>query len=87
MPVETIDKGLAAVCSLGRVGVPQDIGRVVSFLAGPESEWINGKLHSLNECIQMVTSYRSNSPTERWWKVIRFEMILYGWQSFFGLLL
>jgi 3-oxoacyl-[acyl-carrier protein] reductase len=43
MPVETIDKGLAAVCSLGRVGVPQDIGRVVSFLAGPESEWINGR--------------------------------------------
>lgn len=42
MPLETIEKGLASVCSLERVGVPQDVGRIVSFLAGPESEWING---------------------------------------------
>lgn len=45
MDVDIIDKGLASVCSLGRVGVPQDIGRVVSFLAGPESEWVNGKVY------------------------------------------
>lgn len=45
MDVDIIDKGLASVCSLGRVGVPKDIGRVVSFLAGPESEWINGKIY------------------------------------------
>ncbi|KAF7915393.1 hypothetical protein BELL_0412g00100 [Botrytis elliptica] len=48
MDVDIIDKGLASVCSLGRVGVPQDIGRVVSFLAGPESEWVNGQILQLN---------------------------------------
>ncbi|KAA8573320.1 hypothetical protein EYC84_003808 [Monilinia fructicola] len=48
MDVDIIDKGLASVCSLGRVGVPKDIGRVVSFLAGPESEWINGQILQLN---------------------------------------
>lgn len=42
MPMEEIDKGLAAFCPLGRVAVPQDIGRVVAFLAHPDSEWVNG---------------------------------------------
>jgi hypothetical protein len=40
--VEAIDAGIAALCPLKRVAVPQDIGRVVAFLASAESEWING---------------------------------------------
>ncbi|EFZ02011.1 hypothetical protein MHUMG1_09664 [Metarhizium humberi] len=44
MPMEEIDKGLAAFCPLGRVAVPQDIGRVVAFLAHPDSEWVNGQV-------------------------------------------
>ena len=46
LDIETIDKGLANLSPLKRVGLPQDIARVVAFLAGPESEWVNGKLES-----------------------------------------
>ena len=44
MAIETIDKGLANFSPLKRVGLPADIARVVAFLAGPDSEWINGRL-------------------------------------------
>lgn len=40
-------KGLAGLCPLGRVGVPQDVARVVAWLATEESEWINGQVLKL----------------------------------------
>lgn len=46
MDIETIDKGLANFSPLKRVGLPRDVARVVAFLAGPESEWVNGKFDS-----------------------------------------
>lgn len=48
MPIEKIDAGIASACPLGRVGMPADIGRAVSLLASPESEWINGQIIALN---------------------------------------
>ncbi len=33
---------------LGRLGEPDDIARVVSFLAGPDSGWINGQVIKVN---------------------------------------
>ncbi len=33
---------------LGRLGAPDDIARVVSFLAGPESGWVNGQVIKAN---------------------------------------
>ncbi len=33
---------------LGRLGEPEDIARVVSFLAGPESGWVNGQVLRAN---------------------------------------
>jgi 3-oxoacyl-[acyl-carrier protein] reductase len=45
MDIQKIEDGLASLCPLGRVAVPQDIGRVVAFLAHPDSEWINGKFN------------------------------------------
>ena len=42
LPIEAIDKGLANLSPLKRVGLPEDVARVVAFLAGPESEWVNG---------------------------------------------
>jgi 3-oxoacyl-[acyl-carrier protein] reductase len=33
---------------LGRLGQPDDIARVVSFLAGPESGWVNGQVIKAN---------------------------------------
>ena len=38
-----IDAGIAKSSPLNRVGYPADIGRAVSLLVSPESEWINGK--------------------------------------------
>ncbi|KAL5612256.1 hypothetical protein BROUX41_000203 [Berkeleyomyces rouxiae] len=47
MDMTSIDKGLADFCPLQRVGVPADIGKAVSLLCAPESEWINGQVIKL----------------------------------------
>ena len=44
MSIDITAKGLASVCPLGRTGVPKDVGRVVAWLAGEESEWVNGQV-------------------------------------------
>lgn len=41
--LDSIEQGLANFCPLKRVAVPEDVARVVAFLAGPDSEWINGE--------------------------------------------
>lgn len=41
-PMTDIDAGIAKSSPLNRVGYPADIGRAVSLLVSPESEWING---------------------------------------------
>lgn len=45
--LEDIEAALASGSPLKRCGVPADIGRIVSFLASPDGEWINGKRHFL----------------------------------------
>ena len=45
---EAIEKALANGSPLKRCAVPEDIGRVVAFLASEEGEWINGKDCSLS---------------------------------------
>jgi 3-oxoacyl-[acyl-carrier protein] reductase len=45
---EAILQRLAADIPLGRLGQPDDIASVVSFLAGPESGWINGQVIKAN---------------------------------------
>jgi len=47
MSVTSIEEGIAGQCPLGRLAVPQDISRVVAFLAHDESEWINGQVIQL----------------------------------------
>lgn len=42
MPIESINKGLAEMCPLKRVGTPADIGKAVFMLCSDEGEWING---------------------------------------------
>ena len=39
-------KAFVAETPLGRIGDPDDIGRVVRFLAGPESGWVTGQTFS-----------------------------------------
>ncbi|PSR92006.1 hydroxynaphthalene reductase [Coniella lustricola] len=47
MPIETINKGLAAMCPLQRVGTPADVGKAVFTLCSEEGEWINGQIIKL----------------------------------------
>jgi 3-oxoacyl-[acyl-carrier protein] reductase len=37
------ETALASGSPLKRCGVPEDIGKVVSFLASPDAEWVNGE--------------------------------------------
>lgn len=40
-------KRLAGLCPLGRCGVLKDVARVVAWLVGDESEWVNGQVRRL----------------------------------------
>lgn len=40
---EDINKHVASVTALGRVGLPDDIGGVVAFLCTEDAKWINGQ--------------------------------------------
>lgn len=44
---ELIDR-MAKMNPLERLGTPQDIAAVVSFLAGPDGSWINGQIVRAN---------------------------------------
>lgn len=46
-PQKLIDE-LANQAPLGRLGTPDDIARVVSFLAGPDGGWVNGQVLRAN---------------------------------------
>ena len=45
---EALVERLTSEIPLGRLGQPDDIARVVAFLAGPESGWINGQVLKAN---------------------------------------
>lgn len=40
---ERIEKAMADHCPLGRCAVPEDVARVVAFLAGEDGGWVNGE--------------------------------------------
>ncbi|WP_438884469.1 SDR family oxidoreductase [Bacillus cereus group sp. BC22] len=44
---ELVDR-LAKLNPLERLGQPDDIARVVAFLAGPDGAWINGQILRAN---------------------------------------
>lgn len=46
-PKEAVE-GAAKMSPLGRIGEPDDIARVVSFLVGPDAGWINGQVLRAN---------------------------------------
>ncbi|WP_227322915.1 SDR family oxidoreductase [Acidisoma silvae] len=45
---EDLLQRLAQDSPLGRLGQPEDIARIVSFLAGPDSGWVNGQVIKAN---------------------------------------
>ncbi|KAK5139569.1 hypothetical protein LTR04_003479 [Oleoguttula sp. CCFEE 6159] len=42
-PAEKIEELMANHCPLGRCAVPEDVARVVAFLASDDGGWVNGK--------------------------------------------
>jgi NAD(P)-dependent dehydrogenase (short-subunit alcohol dehydrogenase family) len=38
-----VNKMVASMTALGRVGLPDDVGGAVAMLLAPESGWINGQ--------------------------------------------
>ena len=46
-PKEVVDR-IADMTPLGRLGEVDDIARAVSFLAGPDGEWVNGQVLRVN---------------------------------------
>ena len=47
LPEEMRSK-ITSTAALGRLGTPEDIGRVVSFLAGEDGGWVNGQVLRAN---------------------------------------
>jgi 3-oxoacyl-[acyl-carrier protein] reductase len=58
-PMEIIDEGLANFSPLKRLGLPENVSRVVASSARPESEWINGTSFS-----NKSSSFRHNSTAD-----------------------
>ncbi|GAB7191935.1 beta-ketoacyl-ACP reductase [Kineococcus sp. NUM-3379] len=47
VPQEALDKVIAKI-PVGRLGTPEEVARVVEFLADPESAFITGQIYSVN---------------------------------------
>jgi acetoacetyl-CoA reductase len=47
VPEEALDKVIAKI-TVGRLGEPDEIARVVEFLADPDSAFITGQIYSVN---------------------------------------
>ena len=45
IPVAKIEQMMADHCPLGRCAVPEDVARVVAFLASEDGGWVNGTFH------------------------------------------
>ena len=45
---EALIQRLISDIPLGRLGLPEDIAQIVSFLAGPQSGWVNGQIIRAN---------------------------------------
>ncbi|KAL1297742.1 hypothetical protein AAFC00_006281 [Neodothiora populina] len=47
-PAEKIEKLMAEHCPLGRCAVPEDVARVVAFLASDDGGWVNGQVITIS---------------------------------------
>ena len=52
IPVAALDKILANI-PVGRLGDPDEVARVVEFLADPESAYITGQVYAVNGGLHM----------------------------------
>jgi 3-oxoacyl-[acyl-carrier protein] reductase len=47
-PAEKIEGMMADHCPLGRCAVPEDVARVVAFLASEDGGWVNGQVLTIS---------------------------------------
>ena len=52
VPANVLEK-LVARIPVGRLGEPDEVARVVEFLADPDSAYITGQVHPVNGCLYM----------------------------------
>jgi 3-oxoacyl-[acyl-carrier protein] reductase len=45
---EELIRRLTEEIPMGRLGMPEDVARVVSFLAGPDGAWVSGQVVKAN---------------------------------------
>lgn len=55
LSADVIEKGMADNCPLGRIALPEDVARVVAFLASGDGGWVNGE-HTLRQ--HLLASHR-----------------------------
>jgi len=48
IPAATVEKMMADHCPLGRCAVPEDVARVVGFLASEDGGWVNGQVITIS---------------------------------------
>lgn len=77
-PAEKIESLMASHCPLGRCAVPEDVARVVAFLASEDGGWINGMYQNLispfavgeaNECSNRPGNYHL-------WRLVAVDMCM-----------
>ena len=61
---------MAEHCPLKRCAVPEDVARVVAFLASDDGSWVNGKRLSGNEISILYTDAIRRPSHHHLWRVI-----------------
>jgi len=79
MSKDVIEKLMADHCPLGRCALPEDVARVVAFLASGDGGWVNGTcyelvellyLHILIQVLTLPDQYRPSYHHLRWFITI-----------------
>ena len=71
-PADKIEKLMAEHCPLKRCAVPEDVARVVAFLASDDGGWVNGKsltFDSVQTMIMIANSASRPSYHHLWWVI------------------
>jgi 3-oxoacyl-[acyl-carrier protein] reductase len=66
-PAAEIEKMMAEHCPLGRCALPEDVARVVAFLASEDAGWVNGEFSDILDAL--INTYYCNRPSHhhiRW---------------------
>ena len=68
-PADKIEKLMAEHCPLGRCAVPEDVARVVAFLASDDGGWVNGKPSDSPVILSYANKVHRPSDHDLWWLI------------------